>query len=256
MAIDCFCRTEKAEIILGNDNIRQLCKAYIGAAFSRLFLNILVILLTFFSNLFLRSFIKYMVRYTRPNSVSSEILAAGRKIFAAMFCNFIVQNLLLRLDFNGFKMGSYFLQFFSPVRDVSITFYPEFNKQWYSGVLVQIIIATFLETFKPHSFLLAHACIKLHCRKKQNSVQGRTLTQHDMNANLASLNFDFGYYHAKCLLMVYIVAVFSSGAPILYVVCLLFFVIKLNVDRIHLISNCKKPPFFNDKMMQFSLKAL
>ena len=119
---------------------------------------------------------------------------------------------------------------------------------WYYNVGVTIIFCMILNIFTPHlapilTFTIAKC--KRHCDKncgKKGNRKTKLNTRQEYHALYLGPVFDIGSRYSQILTTIFVTLVYSSGMPILYVCCFLFFIITYWIDKWMLLRFYKMPP--------------
>lgn len=124
--------------------------------------------------------------------------------------------------------------------------YTDFDPGWYSDVGSTIFFYMILNIITPHiapiiSYLLTSIkrCFDRCCAANKISSK---LTKNEFFALYVGPDFSMGSRYAQILSTIFVVIIFSSGIPFLYVCCFLFFVITYWVDKFMVLRFYRTPP--------------
>jgi hypothetical protein len=127
--------------------------------------------------------------------------------------------------------------------------YDDLDPGWYANVGVTILFYMIINILTPHAnalisyFItcLKRCCDKCTCNKKKTSLR----TRKDYIGLYTGPDFNVGMRYSQILTTVFVVLMYSSGIPLLYVTCFFYFVITYWIDKWLLLRLYRSPPHFD-----------
>ena len=124
--------------------------------------------------------------------------------------------------------------------------YDDLNPSWYFDVGSTILFYMIINIFSPHIaclisyyYLLMRRCCDRKFSKNKNTAK---LTRTEYFDLYIGPEFSIGSRYAQILSSIFVVLIYSSGMPILYICCFLFFLITFWVDKWMILRFYRTPP--------------
>jgi hypothetical protein len=125
--------------------------------------------------------------------------------------------------------------------------YNDFDPQWYTFVGSTIILYMIINTVTSHLPLL-FSFIIFSIRKCKDTCCGR-ITRKRTRQEFLELHtgpeFGMGIRYSQMLTTIFVIVVFASGMPSLYILCFTFFFISYWIDKILILRYYRSPPHIN-----------
>ncbi len=191
-------------------------------------------------NAILSILLSLLTAWERNKSVSQYESSNMWKSFFLQFINTAVVILVVNTYIESvYEWNSSFPLFTGLFKDL--------NPYWYLYVGVTIIFCMILNIITPHIaplifYLLANTkrCCDRNCCNKGKKTK-KVTRQEYLNLYIGP-NFDIGTRYSQMLSTIFVTLVYSSGMPILYICCCLFFILTYWVDKCLILKFYKNPP--------------
>lgn len=251
---ECFCRYRN--IVANLSQYRDVC------AFSY-FKNVLwMIMLTissfivFYTNQRLRDLIKKIAIWIGFKANTTESYYYTISVFIALSLNTLLQTYVLRTSLFGFSLSDYIGRVFSALKigDYKNNVFFGFPRNWYTSVGLQIIIASLINIFSPHVFLLKYR--SLNIRKNIELARRSTWSISEMKQAILAFGTDFPFLYARVGLAIIVVMSVSSGVPILYPLNLFFLITLYKTERNFFLKYAVIPPKIGEAYITFLLRVI
>ena len=200
-------------------------------------------------NQILKKVIKNLVYLEKPRTESDYYAAVVTKLTIVQIINTGMVTLIVNanLDYLAGHASANATSVLGTVNSLFFTGeFHDFNQDWYLGVgvtlLFNMIVNLGLTPFYP---LVGYAMNRLkRCLDRGCSCDysvSKKKTQHDLDMCYTGPRFDLAYRYAQLLTSFFVCFLYSSGMPLLLLICLLQFVVCFWVDKWAFIRLYKTP---------------
>jgi hypothetical protein len=192
-------------------------------------------------NVMIQFIIFFLAGFEKHHSIINMELSIVRRVFVVLTLNtgFVllivnarVGNVGLPNVFNGNRI---------------VGTHADFDPEWYANVGGQIILTMIINCFTPHVWPLFRVS-KL--RWRQNSII--TYSQRELNELYLGPVFFTSFRLSHMTMTVFVVMLFSSGMPILYLICCAMTFVHFYVDKWLLFNFYRTPPAYSSRLQEWT----
>lgn len=205
------------------------------------------------ANFLIELFVKYIVPYEHPQSVSALSASISMKLSVALSLNTVLVPVMSKVRlFEATNSTSG-----SPVPFSGADKYQGFPLHWYSTVGYTIMSTMALDIIVPHiPTFLGMFYQRFMATQRSISAQKTALTQRQLNSWFEGPEFDIatrlGYVLNTCACTI----LFSSGLPLLMPMALVSFFVSFWVDKYMLLRYYKRPMAMKSVTITDAVKSL
>ena len=198
-------------------------------------------------NFVLKRILKMLAQFERRPTKTEEISASTIKMFIAQFINMGVIIILVNADINFTDLPSNF-----PILQGE---YPDFNIEWYKNIGSTIALTMILSVFTPHLAAMGFVCIRgskrccdrgCRCDKRHT----KKVLQEDYDELYIGPEMLMDFRYSQILTNIFVTFIYSTGMPILYLICLGSLILTFWIDKFLFINVYKKPPRYDMALMR------
>jgi len=182
--------------------------------------------------------------FERSHSVTDELASGTFKIFISLFVNSAIVIFIVNLN-TGINVSDKF-----PILKGR---YSEFTVKWYEVVGTPIMLFTFVTALSTHFMELLKFLLTLlwRCCDRRCSTDIRKtkqVTQDDYEAVYTGPEIDLQVRYACSLNLIFLVLMYSSGMPVLWLCLPVSFTVSFFIDKVLFVRFFKSPPAYNHKL--------
>lgn len=209
-------------------------------------------------NLILHTFFNWMVRAVgKPKNITAQYQCRAITIFIAQFFNTVIIYMLVFHSIFVLKTrletSIYGMFIVGPFAEV--------DPRWYLTVGSPIVFTLILQIATPHLGMLLRAFFAgiWRCFDRSwtsNDHKTKQPSQADYEELYTGPEFILQIRLAQLLSVIYISLTFSSGLPIIYLICTVYFFITYWVDKIVLLRYCRLTPHYSKYVTGAMIKLM
>lgn len=257
VATDCFCSKLSYVDLFDSSSSFQydLCYDYrvsMGLSYGVLIGSAVLISL---SNNILKITLVKLSKFERYTSLSHQAASFATKLFFATVINTAFVTLLYKADLFGFSIMKSILDLFGSdiAASTSSVYYDDFSRTWYRIIGLKILNTMIIAMVSPHLVFLAVYRLQRwwHERKKN-----KKLIQVDLNKVYTPPVIEFEENYSVTLRIITVCFAFSSGIPILNIVCFIALATKFWSEWFLVTRWRQKPQKLDETINERVLKLL
>lgn len=227
---------------------RELCCSscyftFIIISFFPFFCFALAQVLTFFAslivllvNVLIEKVLRVLSSFEKHNSED----ARGTSTFLRMFIlKYINTTLVFFINNNNYILEKVF--------GVTTSTTVEFTADWFNTIGVTVILVQLGDVLSSHGDKF-YKYFDYHRKKHLSRTKELALTQDELNMAQMGPEFEFAFSYAQLLSTFFCCFTFSTGIPILYVICAANYLVYYNVEKYLFIHLYRIPPHFSNNV--------
>ncbi|CEL91601.1 unnamed protein product [Vitrella brassicaformis CCMP3155] len=231
--VSCYCGIHKFDIASDPD-LQSMCASYLKNTVTLVVLGVAAACLIVAINVVLKVTLKQLSNWEKPFFMSQLLRSRIVKVFVAQWLNtgVIVLLLNMRLGNKSFYLG--------PTKIGGE--FGDFVPEWYIKVGMSVLLTIMVNVVSPHG--IAFAMLPLRplfrmCGKRSAKIQA------DLNKVFTNPSFDLDVRYAQTLQTVWVVLMYSSGMPLLYLAASACCFFTFCCDKFVLLWGSRRPPSFD-----------
>jgi hypothetical protein len=230
--LSCYCDT-LSTIEQGTD---KLCQDYLRRNVQAQVLNYFASVMVLLVNIAIEKLLKRLSAFEKHNNEDERGLSTFLRLFILKYIN---TTLVFFINNNNVVLQKIF-----GVETPSTT---EFTADWFNTIGVTVILVQLGDVFSCHGDKVIK-WFKHHRNKRLAYTKERALTQDDLNNAQVGPEFEFSFSYAQLLSTIFCCFTFSTGIPILYLICAANFFVYYFAEKYLFIRLYRVPPHFGNNV--------
>jgi len=236
---ECYCSAiSYSQAVSALFNQGDPCYPYWSSKAPTFSLTFLITVVISVINMVIEYIIGGMAEYERHHSLVNMELSIARRVFVGITINSGLVLLAVNARFPGAVW-------------VGSGTHTDFDASWYSAVGSQLTLTLVFNIFTGHAFPLTGYFLMQ--RRLRTHV---AYSQRELNEMFLGPQFLLSFQLAHLMMTVFVLLLYSSGMPHMYLIGCATFFVQYWVDKYLFINYYRSPPAYSDKMLKWASNTL